>query len=332
METRKVQVTGGSTYTVSIPKGWATDQGISAGAEVELHPEGDSLLLVPKRKRNGTEGTLDIADLHGSDLARAVVTMYVSGFDHIRLETDVIQPEQRRIVRDATQALVGLEVVEETGGHILLQDLLDSSELSIHNAITRMRLIALTMLGDAVRSVTKSDHELANDVVRRDDDVDRLWFMISRVFRSVLRDPSAAAEIGMPRDVCFDYHSSARQLERIADHSVKIATLALELENVPQDVCDALEALQEDARDIIERAMKALLEDDSERATTLANDARDAVVDIDDRTREVDERIRNVTDPTQAQLLGLIVDSLSRTADYGGNIAETAMQKSAPTP
>ncbi len=332
METRKVQVTGGSTYTVSIPKSWATDQDIAAGSEVELHPEGDSLLLLPRRQQEGTEGSLDITGLQGPDLARAVVTMYVSGFDRIRLETEVIEAEQRRSVRDATQSLVGLEVVEETGEYILLQDLLDSSELSIHNAITRMRLIALTMLEDALRSVIETDHELAEDVIRRDDDVDRLWFMISRVFRSVLRDPSAAAAIGMARDECFDYHSSARQLERIADHSVKIATLSTELEEIPEEVGDGITTLQAEAREIIERAMTALLEEDSERATRLANDARDSVTDIDDHTRAIDETIRELADPTQAQLLGLIVDSLSRTADYGGNIAETAMQKAAPTP
>ncbi len=332
METRKVQVTGGSTYTVSIPKGWATEQGIDAGSEIELHPEGDSLLLVPRRQRGGTEGRLDITNLRGGDLARAVVTMYVSGFDLIRLETASIEPDQRRIVRDATQSLVGLEVIEETGEHIRLQDLLDSSELSIHNATTRMRLIALTMLDDALRSVTETDHELAADVIDRDDDVDRLWFMVSRVFRSVLRDPRAAADLGMSREVCFDYHSSARQLERIADHSVKIATLAMELESVPADVAEGLETLQADARSIIERAMGALLEEDSDRATRLANDARDDVTNIDDHTRRIDELIRNRADPTQAQLLGLIVDSLSRTADYGGNIAETALQMAAPRP
>lgn len=332
METRKVQVTGGSTFTVSIPKSWATNQGIAAGSEVELHPEGDSLLLIPKKQRGGTEGAIDITDLSGADLARAVVTLYVSGFDLIRLETGAVEPAQRRIVRDATQSLVGLEVIEETDAYILLQDLLDSSELSIHNAITRMRLIALTMLGDAVRSVIETDHALAEDVIERDDDVDRLWFMVSRVFRSVLRDPSAAAALGMSREGCFDYHSSARQLERIADHSVKIATLATELHDVPDDICEAIENLQEEARAIIERAMAALLEEDSERATELANEARDAVTDIDDHTRTIDELIREMADPTQAQLLGLIVDSLSRTADYGGNIAETALQKAAPTP
>lgn len=332
MVTRKVQVTGGSTYTVSLPKSWATEQEITAGTEVELHPEGESLLLVPHRQRGRSEGKIDITNIRGADLARAVVTMYVSGFDLIRLETISVDPDQRRIIRDATQSLVGLEVIEESGEHVLLQDLLDSSELSIHNATTRMRLIALTMLDDAVRSVATGDTDLSADVVARDDDVDRLWFMVSRVFRSVLRDPGAAATLGMSREVCFDYHSSARQLERIADHSVKIATLSQELEDVPGDISDAIEALHSAARLIIEEAMDALLEDDSSEATRLANDARDKVTAIDDHTRSIDELIREHADPVQAQLLGLIVDSLSRTADYGGNIAETALQMAAPRP
>ena len=158
METRKVQVTGGSTYTVSLPKGWATDNDVSAGSIVEFHSEEDLLLLSPKREEDRIEGTLDIGDLgEDHELTRAVMTMYVSGFDVIRLETSRITATQRRVIRDATQGLVGLEVIEETADHVVLQDLLDSSELSVHNAITRMRLVALTMLADAVEALITDD-------------------------------------------------------------------------------------------------------------------------------------------------------------------------------
>lgn len=332
MDTRKVQVTGGSTFTVSIPKEWATDNGVEAGTEVAFYPDGDSLLLSPHRGDGIVEGTLDIGDLHGRDLTRAVVTMYVSGFDVIRLETGQITAEQRRSVRDATQGLVGLEVVEETGENVVLQDLLDSGQLSVHNAVTRMRLIATTMLADAVRALIEDDDDLAADVIERDDDVDRLWFMVSRVFRSTLRNPGAAAEIGLGREACFDYHSSARQLERIADHSAKIANIALDLGEIPEEVAGALDALHEDAVAVVERAMDAFLEDESDRATRLANQAREDVEAIDEHTRRADEKIRSLDDAHQAQFLGLVVDSLSRTADYGGNIAETALQKAAPRP
>jgi len=331
METRKVQVTGGSTYTVSLPKEWATDNDVSGGSVVEFYPEEDSLLLTPRRENQKVEGTLDITGLEGDELTRAVVTMYVSGFDVITLQTTQVSAAQRRTIREATQGLVGLEVIGETSERVRLQDLLDSSELSMNNAITRMRLVSMTMLADAVTALLENDDDLAADVVQRDDDVDRLWSMVSRVFRSVLRDPSVAATVGLDRETCFDIHSSARQLERIADHAAKIATHADTLGAPPEDAADAIRELHEEASEIVEMAMDALLEDDSDRATRLAHDARQRINGIDELAREVDDRIRQL-DPQQAQLLGLVVDSLSRSADYGGNVAETALQNAAPKP
>jgi phosphate uptake regulator len=257
--------------------------------------------------------------------------MYVSGFDVISLETARVTAAQRRTIRDAVQGLVGLEVIGETSERVRLQDLLDSSELSMRNAITRIRLVSTTMLSDAVTALVENDDELAADVVQRDDDVDRLWAMVSRVFRSVLRDPAAAAEIGLDRETCFDFHSSARQLERVADHATKIANHAIELEAVPAESGNALTELYEEAANVIETAMDALLEDDAETATTRANKARQRVAAVDDRAREVDGLVRGLN-PEQAQLLGLVVDSLSRAGDYGGNVAETALQKAAPKP
>jgi phosphate uptake regulator len=332
VETRKVQVTGGSTYTVSIPKDWATENGVSAGSEVEFYPEGDSLFLTPRSGDDRTEGTLDVTDLSGDELVRAVMTMYVSGFDIIALESSRITTDQRRTIREATQSLVGLEVLEETRGRVVIRDLLDSSELSIHNAVTRMRLIAQSMLEDAMAALSELDDDMARDVVQRDDDVDRLWMVVSRIFRATLRTPKAAEELGLPREVCFDYQSAARQLERIADHATKIAHLTLEFEDpVPDEVLDALESLHEEAGVVIDEAMDALFTDDSAEATKLANEAREDVQQIDERARSIDELLREL-DPARAQLLGLVVDSLSRSADYGGNIAETALQKAAPNP
>ncbi len=331
METRKVQVTGGSTYTVSLPKTWATENGVSAGSEVEFYPEDESLLLAPRTEETTTEGTLDVTDLEGPELTRAVVTMYVSGFDVITLETSQVDAAQRRTIREATQGLVGLEVIEETSERVSLQDLLDSSELSIHNAITRMRLVALTMLEDAVSALCEGDRDLAADVIERDDDVDRLYYMTARVFRAALREPSTATEIGLSRETCFDYYNSARQLERVADHATKIAELAGEVEGVPDDAADALSALHTEAANIIETAMDALLTEESEKAVSLSNEAVVQIEAIDERAREVDGLLYDL-DPKRAQRLGLVVDSLSRSADYGGNIAETAMQKAAPRP
>ncbi|WP_435114984.1 PhoU domain-containing protein [Halolamina sp. C58] len=331
-ETRKVQVTGGSTFTVSIPKEWATENDVEAGSRVQFHPEDHSLILTPVSEEGRTEGSLDVAGLEGEELRRAVMTMYVSGFDVISFEADRITTDQRREIRQAAQGLVGLEVLEETADRVVVRDLLDSSELSIHNAVDRMRLIASSMLNDAVEALAASDGDLARDVIQRDDDVDRLYMVVSRIFRATLRSPTAAEELGLPREVCFDYHSSARQLERVADHATKIAHLSLELEGVPpEEVAASLQELHDAAAEVIEDAMAALVAEENDEAIRLANGARERVQEIDASAREIDELLREL-DPARAQLLGLIVDSLSRSADYGGNVAETALQKAAPTP
>jgi len=332
METRKVQVTGGSTYTVSLPKDWARENGVEAGSTVAFHPDGDALVLTRQAEEDHTEGGLDVTDLEGEDLVRAVMTMYVSGFDVIAIEADRITTDQRRAIRDATSNIVGLEVLEETSDRVVLQDLLDSSELSIHDAITRMRLIAASMLEDAVTALVENDEDLARDVIERDSDVDRLWYLVSRIFRATLRNPTATEELGLPREVCFDYHSSARQLERIADHATKIAGISLEVGDVDPSVVDGLEDLLEAAETVVETAMDALLTTDSDEAVTKASGARAEIPAIDSRAREVGDAIRTLENAEIAQSLTLVVDSLSRTADYGGNIAETALQKAAPSP
>jgi len=332
MERRKVQVTGGSTFTVSIPKDWARDHDVEAGDEVGFHPDSGSLLLTPVADTETEEGTLDVSGMTGDELMRAVMTMYVSGFDVLALEGDRITADQRRVIRNATQGLVGLEVLEETSDRVVIQDLLDSSELSIHNAVRRMHLISVSMLGDAVDALRDRDPDIARDVTERDDDVDRLWYVVSRIFRGALRSPKVAQEIGVSRETAFDYHSSARQLERVADHAAKISNVTQDLESdVPEEVVEALEELQADAVDIIETAMDALFADDPDEATRLANAARADVRAIDEHTRTIDDLLHDL-DAHQAQHLGLVVDSLSRSADYGGNIAETALQKAAPTP
>ena len=332
METRKVQVTGGSTYTVSIPKAWATENDVSAGTEVEFYPDGDSLFLAPQSEAGHTRGTIDITGLSGQALTRAVTTMYVSGFDVIELTGGPITTEQRSTVRGAVQSLVGLEVLEETRERVVIQDLLDSSELSIHNAVTRMRLISLSMLEDAITALTKQDHNLAKDVISRDDDLDRLWLVVSRIFRATLRTPKAVEELGISREACFDYHSSARQLERIGDHATKIGHLTLNIEEpLPEPVVEAVSELHGDAVEVIDTAMDALFAETNDEATQLANEARTGVRAIDERVRAIDELLRDL-EPSRAQLLGLVVDSVLRSADYGGNIAETALQKAAPTP
>jgi len=328
---RKVQIAGGSTFTVSLPKHWTEEHGIGRGSLIDFHREDDALWLTPHQNGERTEGILEITGLDDAQLARAVTAMYISGFDIITLETGRLTTAQRRTIGDTAQGLIGLEVIDETASRIQLQDLMNSSELSLPTAITRMHLVATEMLADAVTALIENDPDLSTNVIQRDDDVDRFWAWVSRAFRSELRAPGRPTELGIDRETSFDFHTAARQLERIADHATKIAQQSHELDEIPPAVTEALVELYEASGDVIETAMEALLEDDSDEAVRLANQAQEQVEAIETTSREIDALIRTL-DTQHASVLGLVADSLARSANYGGNIAESAQQKAALKP
>jgi phosphate uptake regulator len=330
METRKVQVTGGSTYTVSLPKGWATEHGVSGGSVVELYPEADSLLVSPRRGDDPTEGRLNVSGLSGDDLVRAVVTMYVSGFDIAVFEATRLSPDQRRTVRQAAQGLVGFEVVEETDRVVRLQDLLDTGEFSVHDAVVRTSVLSIAMLEDAIEGFIAGDRERVADVAVRDDDVDRLHALVVRTFRSALRDPRAATALGIDAETCFDYQQCSRQYERVADHAEKVAGLVGD-EPLPDPLAGEVRALYEEAAAVLEDATGAFFETDPDAAIRMAHEARRANVAANERVKLVSEATRDL-DTERARSVGLVVDSLSRAADYGGNVAEVALQRAFPSP
>jgi phosphate uptake regulator len=325
-----VQVTGGSTFTVSLPKGWATDHGVSAGSVVALYPEADTLVLRPRVGSDPAEVVLDTNGPDGEALVRTVVAAYVGGFDVITFDGPV-DAGRRRAIRRATRRLVGLEVVEETERRIRLRYLLDSEELSVHDATTRMSVVATSMLDDAMRALVEGDADLAADVRERDDEVDRLRALVLRAFRRNLRDPAAATR-GPDTEICFDYQQCSRQYERVADHAEKVAGFVGEA-TVPGDVESDLQALHDAAVDVLRRATEAFLaaESDPDRAIRLSDEAGDANATVHDGARALDTELQEA-DADSAVGLGLVVDSLSRVADYGGNVAEVARQRAAPRP
>lgn len=80
MDTRKVQRTGKSTFIVSLPKAWATKNGISAGSIVYIS-QGDNgaLTLSTDRSERDLRVRLDVGEKTGDDLIRDIIGCYVGG-------------------------------------------------------------------------------------------------------------------------------------------------------------------------------------------------------------------------------------------------------------
>jgi len=228
-ELRKVQQTPGGTYFVCLPKSWAEKSGLERGAVVAISVTTDGKLLVDAKY--GVEPSPRTAILKpGSYLGREIVGKYLLGYDIMRVEgKDRIGFEVRDTVKNAVSRLIGLEIVEEDYSCIVLQCLLEPSGFPPEKILRRGYAIAAGMHRDVANAFVGGDVQLARSVMARDDESNRLYFLLVRILRTIVQNPSLSEKLGVSPIECLDYRLVASLVEAIADECVRIASKTVEL-------------------------------------------------------------------------------------------------------
>ncbi|MDN5308744.1 MAG: hypothetical protein PWP14_138 [Methanolobus sp.] len=324
IETRKVQQTGGSTYIISLPKTWADKVGIKTGSRLSLYPQPDGKLIIdpvhdapPVKKCQ-----IDVTGRMGDILKRDIIAAYLVGSDIIEIKADRILADQKNIIREMCYKLIGPEIIEETAKKVVIQDLLNPDEISIKKSVRRMFLISNSMHMDAIKAIKALDTDLALDIDHRDDDVDRLFLLTAKQYRAVLRGAKLPDAADASIDEYHDLRMAAGPIERIADHARKIARVTFLLKQpIPDDVMDMIERTSDLSRKIVEDAIDSLYNFDVD----LANQVIERVAKMEPLLTHLYEASFRIESHEAIVALGTVVDSIDRTADYGANVAEIAI-------
>ena len=129
METRKVQMTGGSSFVITLPKEWTRSYKIKKNdiVGVEVQQDG-SLLVLPKTEIQQIQKVkeFDVSNVDDPTfLFRYLIGAYEAGFSVIKLSSEKRMPLfVRPVVREFTQMTIGQEVIEESETSVILKDLL----------------------------------------------------------------------------------------------------------------------------------------------------------------------------------------------------------------
>jgi len=326
MEIRKIQLTGKSSYTVSLPKAWATQVGLREQSQVGISTLPDGSLRVTPREsiKPQGRGIFSIEGLFENALARQMIAIYIAGHDIFELRASQIRSDQRKTIRDMSYRLIGMEVVEETAKSVVIQDLISPNELQIKKSIRRMHLIIEAMHADAIRSLVKNDIDLANDVIIRDRDIDRHYLLVLKRLQAMVKTPFAKAS-DINASESLEYYLTAVSLERIADHATKIAHCVLTLTggSVPSEILDSITEASKLSNDIMQLAMDALAKLDPKLAEK-AIETKSSQITV---LKRVEAMVLDL-EAHAALPLNCIVTSIDRVADYSINIAEVAINLS----
>src|SRR2546422_4370185 len=326
MEGRKLQLTGGSTYVVSLPKHWVVDSGLKAGDTVFLETEPEGSVMIRPRPMERAQLRRRIFDEKGEErrdhLLRKLIGAYIGGFNFIEIRfRPEMGPFVRRVARDFSRMVIGPEVIEETRNTVVIQDLSDTAELSAEKCLRRMHLTVRAMHEDAIAALRTRGDALARDVAQRDQDVDRLYWKVAK--QANVAHTTGGTANGAKSEL-HNYRLIAKLLERIGDHAERIARTypAFAEGRLEPKLIKEMDAARESATAILDKAFTALL-------TAVIDAANEAVDDLARHQKLIDGLSHHVATRKGEELLALaaIVDSLARSANYATDIAEIAIDR-----
>jgi len=313
--------------TVSLPKDWIDSNSIKPGDPVMVRVLSDGTINIdPKMSTEKEENRKMIMvdeDESKEHLTRKIIGAYLAGFNVIEVRAHGrLELELKHAVKEISRMVIGPEVIEETSNTLVLHDLSDPVELPQEKCVRRMHLIVNSMHRDAIKALQSSDEDLAKDVIDRDADVDRLYWMAVKQYNLILKDRKLGEKIGVDIYEGMSLVIVARGVERIGDHAEKIARNALTAMETSNKLGDLQEIgkLSEASMSILDRAMEAYFLKDIKGANLIIDQGAELV----EKCQDLNVQMR-VPSGIAAIAKTSVLDSLTRTTMYAMDIAETAI-------
>jgi len=330
-ETRKLQITGGSTYVISLPKRWVTQNGLEKGSQLLIRQEENGSLAVLPPELGKTERTeealIKVSPEDNSEaLIRKTVSVYLLGYNiiHIRAkdQKEILSTQRNAIKTFARNMLVGTEIVIDTSKDLTLQVLLSYPELSVPSALRRMSIITASMHKDAITALKNIDYQLAKDVRATDYEVNRFHLYIIRQLKMAIQNPRIITEIGLkkPKD-CLGYRLITKMVERTADHATNIAKKVILLKKqLDEEFLQTIQEMNEVAISSFETAIESLFRRDYDLAESVIARAN-KIVSLEKKALLSSKE----TDIEEAANIRLVIESVRRIAEYSMDIAEVVL-------
>ncbi len=226
MDWRRVQEIRSGTKLISLPKSWVEENQIKKGDFLVLRQIDPWRLLVYPAKI--MEERLQITIKESSLVRREILAAYLSGYDVIK----VVSPNEstplqhKKTIRSLSRELVGLEVLSESATEMEMHFLITGeTNLNPWPYLVQAFRISRNMKRDAFDSLLEGKENLATEVITRDDEVNRLYFLIVRILKSMLRELELSPSLQLVD--LLDWRMLAAYAEDLGDSAALTAAMAL---------------------------------------------------------------------------------------------------------
>ncbi len=269
MEYRRLISFGKSSFVVSLPKAWIGQNDLKKGDFIYLQENGPNLLLSKKETDEKGEEREKIIYVDGKSeftIEREVYSTYIQNYPRIVLRGKEIKNKVKEL-QHIVQSLIALEIMEQTSDTIVAKDFLNMDSVSVEELIRKMALVTRTMMKEAQQIFIEDTYESLNE---RDNDVNRLYFLLYRSVLYHLKNPMKALKnFKLSGNDLLRIHFIGFYIEAIADEIRRTVRHARNLKlNPPQQA--KLQQFLQKMNDYYLSTMKSVYNKDTELAFKVA--------------------------------------------------------------
>lgn len=264
-ETRKLQLVGGSTLSVSVPKAWAEQAGLKPGDRILLEPLPCGALRIGAVQsapaRAGTRQVLDVTSLTAKQVEQRVIALYLSGRDYVEVTArGAVPPGTLTMLETLPRRINGLEIVEQRADRVVLHDMIDPSDFKPQQAFDRHYGLASRMQRDILSGVAQGDPDLCDAALLRKQDIDRLGWTTSKQHRLLLQRAYDGLASDLPPHHVLIFASATNLIQRLGRQGAQLAQASRDLlaANIDDQTRSGLVEVGTRALTICDEAARAL--------------------------------------------------------------------------
>ena len=227
---RKLQVTGGSTVIVSLPKEWVKKKNsLEKGDFVNLEELASGDLRISQLQASTTKkiAVIDCCE-HMTGLGDLMIGSYLLVPILSKFRDGKISRKTRMDVRDFLRDTRGMEIELDTDREIRIISILNPSELRLQVSINRMYILISSLVNDAMDVLLGESIDLLSDIDDRERQIDARRLLLERQVAASLQLPSVERKLAIDRFTAMEHANIARILERMGDHATRLAHLVKE--------------------------------------------------------------------------------------------------------
>ncbi|MDI6654786.1 MAG: PhoU domain-containing protein, partial [Candidatus Hydrothermarchaeota archaeon] len=317
-----------------LPKKWVKNAGLKRGDSVAVTAQEGSIIIEPGSVDRGmAEIEIKASQVPSTEaLERLIIAYYLVGYDTIKVKLDRQNVlEYKEGIRKILDFLIGVEIVEDIGDSITIEIFLDHQKMQTTQVLKRIYLINKSMLADMIKAFENKDTRLAEDIILREREIDRLYFLVVRQLKSAVRYQQVAEKLGIihQRDT-LGYRIVVKSFERIADHIENIVKSYIQLNKIEREPkVEEFLQLAPKVLDTYETASATLFN----REVGIVEEVFNGLGEIEKLHSKVLNQLFQRKINVQSSLLRkTMLDSISRISRYSADIAEIAINMSVRVP